>query len=434
MIDKRPALIARPAGVDEVVAAIRFARENGLVVTVRGGGHNVAGTALSDGGLVVDLSPMKGITVDPEARTARAEAGVTLGELDRATQEFGLATPLGVVSATGIAGLTLSGGIGWLRRKHGLSADNLVSLEVVTADGEILTASDSENQGLFWALRGGGGSFGIVTSFEYRLHPVGPDVFAAFVLYPGARAAEVLRAVDEFVASAPDEASPLAFLGRVPHADAFPEHAHGDPYVAVAAPYIGPVGEGETALEPLRSLGDPIVDLSGTLPYVEVQQMLDEDYPDGWHYYWKSTNLDLLGDEALDVLVLKAAEAPSHHSTIDVWYHGGALDRVNPEATAFGERPRYLIGVEANWEPGDPDEDNVAWARDTVSALEPYSSGGGYLNFPGLFEEGDAQLRASHGERNYARLVALKSELDPTNLFGGMGGIQATYTRADSRS
>ena len=239
MIDRHPAGIVRAASAEDVAIALRFAREHGLVVTVRGGGHGVAGNALSDGGLVLDLRELKAIEVDPAARTARAGGGVTLGELDAATQEHGLATPLGVVTKTGIAGLTLAGGIGWLRRKHGLAADNLVSLEVVTADGHVRTASESENEELFWALRGGGGSFGVVTSFEYRLHPVGPDVLVAFVLYPGERATEVLRAVDEYTATAPEEVSPLAFLGRVPHADAFPSEAHGLPYVAVAAVHPG---------------------------------------------------------------------------------------------------------------------------------------------------------------------------------------------------
>ncbi|MGH3109794.1 MAG: FAD-binding oxidoreductase, partial [Gaiellaceae bacterium] len=325
VVDRRPAVIARAAGAEDVSAAVRFAREHGLQVTARGGGHGVAGNALTDGGLVVDFSLFRGVQVDPEARTARAAAGVTLGELDRATQEHGLATPLGVVSQTGIAGLTLSGGIGWLRRKHGLAADNLVSLEVVTADGSRVTASESENPELFWALRGGGGSFGLVTSFEYRLHPLGPEVFVAFVLYPGERAIEVLRAVDAYMASAPDEVAPLAFMGRVPHAEAFPAEAHGEPYVAVAAVYAAEPASGERVLAPLRALGDPIVDLSGVMPYVEAQSLLDEDYPDGWRYYWKSANLDELGDGVLESLRRSADAAPSHHSTIDLWFHGGAL-------------------------------------------------------------------------------------------------------------
>jgi FAD/FMN-containing dehydrogenase len=428
VIDRRPTLIVKVADADDVAASVRFARDHGLTVTARGGGHGVAGNALTDGGLVVDFSLVKAVEVDPGARTARAGAGVTLGELDRATQEHGLAAPLGVVSQTGIAGLTLSGGIGWLRRKHGLAADNLLSLEVVTADGTQVRASESENPELFWALRGGGGSFGLVTSFEYRLHRVGPEVFVAFVLYPGARSSEVLRAVDAYTGSAPDEVAPLAFMGRVPHADAFPAEAHGEPYVAVAAVYAGDAEDGERTLAPLRDLGDPIVDLSGVLPYVEAQSLLDEDYPDGWRYYWKSANLDDLSDGALEALVRSAETAPSHHSTIDVWFHGGALDRVDPSATAFGPRPAYLVGVEANWESGQPDDVNVAWARKAIADLEPYSSGGGYLNFPGNFEEGESQLQASYGARNYDRLRALKSELDPDNRFGPLGGIKATVS------
>ena len=427
VVDRRPAVIARAAGAEDVSAAVRFAREHGLQVTARGGGHGVAGNALTDGGLVVDFSLMRGVQVDPEARTARAEAGVTLGELDRATQEHGLATPLGVVSQTGIAGLTLSGGIGWLRRKHGLAADNLVSLEVVTADGSSVRTSESENPELFWALRGGGGSFGLVTSFEYRLHPLGPEVLLAFVLYPGERAIEVLRAVDAYMASAPDEVAPLAFMGRVPHAEPFPVEAHGEPYVAVAAVYADEPASGERVLAPLRALGDPIVDLSGVMPYVEAQSLLDEDYPDGWRYYWKSANLDELGDGVLESLTRSAEAAPSHHSTIDVWFHGGALDRVDPSATAFGARPAYLVGVEANWEPGQPDDESIAWARQAIADLEPFSSGGGYLNFPGNFEEGETLLRASYGARNFERLQALKNELDPDNLFAPLGGIRFTH-------
>ncbi len=426
MIDKRPALIARCAGVGDVLEAVRLASDHGLVVTVRGGGHGVAGNALSDGGVVVDLTPMNGVRVDPESRTARAEGGVTLGEIDRETQAFGLAAPLGLVSRTGIAGLTLSGGMGWLRRKHGLAADNLLSVDVVTADGRLLTASETENTELFWAIRGGGGSFGVVTSFEYRLHPVGPVVFLAFILYPGERAAEVIRFGDEFTLAAPDDVSPLSFVGHVPHAQPFPTEAHGKPYVALAAVFAGDPAEGERVLAPVRDLGDAIVDLSDVLPYRDVQRLLDEDYPDGWRYYWKSANLESLDDAVVERLVAHAATAPSHHSTIDVWYQGGALDRIDPAATAFGARPAYLIGVEANWEPGDSDDDNIAWARATVADLEPFSDGGGYLNFPGLFEEGVEQLKASYGEENYERLVAVKRALDPTNLFGATGAIRAT--------
>ena len=421
MIDTRPALVVLCEGTADVVEAVRFARENGLRVSVRGGGHNVAGTSLVEDGLVIDLSPLKDVLVDPDGRTARAGAGCALGDLDRATQEFGLAAPLGVVSETGIAGLTLGGGIGWLRRKHGLSSDNLVSLEVVTADGSVLTASEAENSDLFWALRGGGGRLGVVTSFEYRLHPVGPEVFVCFVLYSADRADEVLRFCDGYTASAGDDVSPLGVLGRVPAADLFPAEAHGRPYVAIIAVHPEGGEEGATALAPLRELGDPIVDLSGTMPYVEAQKLLDEDYPDGWRYYWKSSGISELGSAVVERLSAHAATAPSDHSTIDVWFHGGAMSRVDAAATAFGARPPYLVGVEANWEAGQEADDgaNIAWARETVADLDPFSIGGAYLNFPGLFEEGDELLRSSFGEENYRRLVQVTRTYDPKNLFGG---------------
>ncbi len=424
LIDRRPALVARIAEVGDVVEALAFAREHGLGVAVRGGGHNVAGTAVTDGGLVVDVSGLNHIEIDAEQRSARVGAGSTLGELDAATQAFGLATPLGVVSETGIAGLTLGGGIGWLRRRHGLSSDNVLSFQLVTATGEVVTASETENEDLFWALRGGGGGFGVVTSFEYRLHPVGPEVMVCFVLYPAARAGEVLRFVDEHLAASGDDLSPLGVLGRVPPVDLFPEDTHGLPYVAILAVHPGTVEEGEAAVAPLRALGEPIADLSGPMPYVEAQKLLDEDYPDGGSYYWKSITLDALDAEAIAELATHADAAPSGHSTIDVWYHGGAMGRVGADDTAFGPRPRYLIGVEANWEPRKDetadetdDEANILWARETVAALGRFSSGGSYLNFPGFFEEGDEVLRSSVGGRNFERLQEIRRRYDPANVF-----------------
>jgi FAD/FMN-containing dehydrogenase len=417
LIDKRPAFIASCAGVGDVVDSVNFARENDLLVAVRGGGHNVAGNAVCDGGLVIDLSPMKGIRVDPGQRTARAESGATLGDLDRETQVFGLATPMGVVSETGIAGLTLGGGIGWLRRRYGLSSDNLVSVDVVTADGRFLTASETENADLFWGIRGGGGNFGVVTSFEYRLHPVGPEVMFCFVLYPGERAKEALSFCQEYMAKAPDEVSPLAFLGRVPHAEMFPQEWHGQPYVAIAAMYAGEVEEGERVLRTLREIGEPIADFSGPMPYVEAQKVLDEDYPDGWRYYWKSQNISGLNDEVIEHLVAHAEAAPSHHSTIDVWYQGGALSHTEASETAFGDRSAPIwIGVEANWEDTQDDEANIAWVRECVADMRRFSGGGAYLNFAGFFEEGDRLIREAFGE-NFERLVALKNKYDPTNLF-----------------
>jgi FAD/FMN-containing dehydrogenase len=424
MIDKRPALIARCASVGDVVDAVAYAREHGLLLAVRGGGHGVAGYAVCDDGLVIDLSPMNAVGVDPEARTVRAGGGCRLGDVDRATQEHGLATPFGVVSQTGIAGLTLSGGIGWLRRKYGLSSDNLVSAQIVTADGRVLRASEAENANLFWGVRGGGGNFGVVTTFEYRLHPVGPEVMVLFVLYPAERAREVLQFLTGFMADAPDEVAPLGILGRVPHAEMFPVEAHGKPYVAIGGACSGDVEVGKRVIQPLRELGDPIADFSEPMPYVQAQMLLDEDYPDGWFYYWKSLELDRVGDEVIDRVIEHATAAPSDHSTVDVWYHGGAMGRVPPEATAFGDRPEILLGYEANFEARDAADANVAWVRDSIDELKPYSSGGAYLNFPGFFEEGDALLRASYGDANYERLVALKTEYDPTNLFRLNGNIR----------
>jgi FAD/FMN-containing dehydrogenase len=428
MIDKRPALIARCATVDDVREALDFARRRNLLVAVRGGGHGVAGYAVCDDGLVIDLAQMNGVDVDAHKSTVRAGGGCRLGDVDRATQDHGLAVPLGVVSQTGIAGLTLSGGIGWLRRKHGLSSDNLVSVEIVTADGRLLTASEYENADLFWGVRGGSGNFGVVTAFEYRAHPVGPEVMVVFVLYPGELAREVLQALTEFMADAADEFAPLGILGRVPHAEMFPVEVHGEPYAAVAGVYAGDVEEGTHVLQPLRELGEPIADLSEPMPYAQAQTLLDEDYPDGWFYYWKSLELDRLSGEAVDRLLEHAAAAPSDHSTIDVWYHGGAMSRVASTSTAFGDRPLMLLGYEANFEDRATADANVAWVRDSIEELKPFSDGGAYLNFPGFYEEGEELLRASYGDANYERLVALKNEYDPTNLFRLNGNIRPTAT------
>jgi FAD/FMN-containing dehydrogenase len=417
MIDRRPALIARCAGAEDVAAAVGFAREQRLPLAVRGGGHGVAGHAVCDEGLVIDLSQMRAIEVDPDSRTARAEGGCTLGDLDAATQRHGLATPLGVVTKTGIAGLTLSGGMGWLRRRHGLSCDNLAAAEVVTADGRVLRASDDENEDLFWAIRGGGGNFGVVASLRYRLHPVGPDVFFCFVLYPAERAEEVLGGCERFLDGAAEDVAPLGVLGRVPAAEDFPEESHGRPYAALLALHPGDPAAGEVALRPLRELGDPIADLSGPMPYTEAQAVLDEDYPDGGRYYWKSLNLSRLDAEAIERLVARSAAAPSAESTIDVWFQGGAMARVAEDATAFANRRRpYLLGIEGNWEDDGESEENVAWVRDTVDELRPFSDGGAYLNFPGFLEEGEGLLRDGYGG-NLERLAEVKRAYDPDNLF-----------------
>jgi len=418
MIDKHPAVIARCATVADVITAIHFARENDLLVAVRGGGHNVAGSAVCDDGLVIDLSLMKGIQVDQEARIARAEAGVIWRELDAATQAFGLATPGGVVSDTGIAGLTLGGGFGWLRRKYGSSCDNLISVDVVTADGRLLKASTTENADLFWGIRGGGGNFGVVTAFEYRLHPIGPEVMVAFVLYPAKQAKEALEFYRDYTATAPDEVSCFAILGTIPTTVSFPAELHGQPYVCFAAMYAGTVEEGKRVLQPLREFATPLVDFSAPMPYVQAQLLYDEDYPAGTlRYYWKSLYLDSLSSDAMDRLIAAASNRPSSHSTVDIWQMGGAVSRVSADDSAFsGRQAPYLLGVEANWEEQHKDEANIAWTRKCIEDMQPFSDGSEYLNFPGFLEKGEETLRRTFGTK-YERLVDLKNKYDPTNLF-----------------
>ncbi|WP_440766751.1 FAD-binding oxidoreductase [Natronorubrum sp. DTA7] len=418
LIDRYPALVARCRGVADVVDAVTFARTLELPVSVRGGGHNVAGTAVCDDGLVVDLSEMRGVWVDPDARTARVQAGATWADVDRETQAFGLATPGGVVSATGVAGLTLGGGIGHLRRKHGLTCDNLTSVEFVTADGEFLTASADENEDLFWGLRGGGGNFGVVTTFEFDLHPVGPDVATCVVFYSGDRSAECLRAYREYVASAPEEVTTLASAGVIPDEELFPADAVNERKIGIIGCYAGSIEDGERALAPLRELDEPIADVSGTMPYAELQQLFDEEYPDGMRYYWKSQYLDGLPNAAIDRIDSWADVAPSPRSTVDIWQLGGAIDLVDTEDSAFaGRHAPFLLGVEANWERPEADDANLEWVRDCLDDMRQFSDGTVYLNFPGFFEEGDAMMETAFGPA-YERLVALKDEYDPTNVFG----------------
>ncbi|HZD17540.1 MAG TPA: FAD-binding oxidoreductase [Actinomycetota bacterium] len=417
-IDKHPAVIARCRSAEDVRAAIAFGREHGLPLAVRGGGHQVAGTGSIDDGLVIDLSELREVTVDPERRTVRAEGGARLGDLDRATQEHGLAVPVGVVSETGIAGLTLSGGMGHLRRLHGLSCDNLLSADMVTADGRVVTANEEEHPDLLWALRGGGANLGVVTAFTFRAFPVGPQVAFCFTLYPADRATGVLRGCVDLASSMPDAVSPLAFLGRVPQADAFPAEAVGEPFVAVLAPHPGPPEEGESVLRPLRELAEPIVDLSGRASWVEVQALLDEDYPNGLRYYWTSVELTGLSQGAIDRLRASADAAPSDLSTLDIWFQGGEMARVEPDATGFGDRSApIMIGVEANWEDPELDEASISWARRCVRDLEPYSTGGTYLNFGGFLEGGEAQVRRAVGEANFERLAAVRGTYDPDGVF-----------------
>lgn len=417
MIDRRPALIVRCRGAADVIQAVRFAREHRLLVSVRGGGHNVAGHAVADGGLMIDLSPMKGVHVDPRARTARVEGGATWGDLDHETQPFGLAAPGGVISTTGVAGLTLGGGFGWLRRKYGLSCDSLLSADVVTAAGQLATASETENADLFWALRGGGGNFGVVTSFQFRLYPVGPAVMAALVFYPIEAAAQVLRGWRDVMAKAPDEISSNAMLDTIPPTPEWPEALHGTPVAVVVAVYSGAVEEGQRALQPLRELATPLADISQPLPYTALQQLFDPLFPEGRQYYWKSLDLNRLDDAAITTLIAYADKRPSPQNLIDLWALGGAAGRVPAPATAFGDRSApYTLVLNSSW--GDPaqSQTNIAWTRELWGAMQPFSPGSAYLNFPGFGEEGETLVRASYGA-NYARLARIKAQYDPDNLF-----------------
>jgi FAD/FMN-containing dehydrogenase len=418
MVDKRPALIARCAGAADVVACVKFARRHDVTVAVRGGGHNVAGVAVADGGLVIDLSPMRAVRVDPGTRTVRAQAGTTIGDLDHETQAFGLAVPMGVVTSTGIAGLTLGGGLGWVRRKYGLSSDNLLSADVVTADGRLVVASPDSEPELFWALQGGGGNFGVVTSFEFRAHPIGPDVFLAVVFHAGADAADALRFFRQWAATAPDEVSAFAVLWHGPELEEIPAEHHGKPVLVFAVMHCGDPAEGQAALRPLREFGTPIADLSGTLPYLQVQQFFDADYPaHEKRYYWKSRFVPELSDDLIGTMTRLNEAARSHHSTIDVWQLGGAMSRVAPGGSAFGDRSSpFLIGIEANWENPAEDNANIGWAREVLRALEPFSTGGEYVNFPGLYEDNEQMMRNTFGG-NLDRLRAAKRHYDPTNLF-----------------
>jgi FAD/FMN-containing dehydrogenase len=418
MIDKYPVAIARCKSTADVQKAVTFARANNLTIAVRGGGHNVAGLASVDGGLVIDLSEMNAVQVDPMKRVVRVQGGAKLKDIDHATQAFGLAVPAGVVSATGIAGLTLNGGMGWLRRKYGLSCDNLIAAEVVKANGEVVRASEVENADLLWGLRGGGGNFGIVTSFEFKAYQLGPEVAFTFVFYRLEHTKAVLRAHEAFLKQdIAGEVSTIAVLGRVPHADVFPHEIHGTPFVGILGMYAGNAAKGEDFMHPLREMATPLVDLSSRMPYTQAQTVYDEDYPNGKRYYWKSTSLMQLSDEAIEILENYAKLAPSDHSTIDIWYHGGKMAALSEEATAYGRRDiPYLVNPEANWDDPKDDAANIAWARDLLKALTPYSESNLYLNFPGFLEEGDAMMRSAFGS-NYDRLVELKTKYDPQNVF-----------------
>jgi FAD/FMN-containing dehydrogenase len=407
MVDRRPMLIARCAGTADVIAAVRFAREHGLPVSVKGGGHSVAGKAVGDGGLMIDLSRMDGIRVDPVRGTARAEGGVTWGAFDRETQAFGLATTGGIVPTTGVGGLTLGGGLGYLMRRFGLACDNLRSADVVTANGELLTASEEEHADLFWGLRGGGGNFGAVTSFEYQLHPVGPTVLGGFVFHPFAQAREVARFYREFTATAPDELT--IYL-------AFATSPDGDPVTAFIVCYSGPIETGETVIKPLRDFGSPLADTIGPLPYTEVQAFGAPLYPPGRLNYWKSNFLDDLSDEAIAVLIEQFAAVPSPLSAVAIEHLGGAVARVDPDATAFGDRSApYSVVITGEWGDAAGSGRNVQWVRDCWQALQPYAKETVYINYLDAGDE--ARVQGAYRPQTYQRLATLKQQYDPDNFF-----------------
>jgi FAD/FMN-containing dehydrogenase len=425
MIDKSPTAIARCTGTADVVAAVDFAREHDLLLSVRGAGHNVAGHALCDGGLMIDLSQMKGIHVDPHAQTARVQPGVDLGDLDRETQLFGLATPTGIVSKTGLAGLTLGGGFGWLARKHGFTADNLLSADVVTAEGRILRASKEENPDLFWGIRGGGGNFGVVTSFEYQLHPVGPTVLGGLLLHPMETAAELLRFYRDFVADAPEELGSLFAMRLAPPAPFLPEEIHGKPVCGLIVLYAGDLEEGERVLKPLREFGQPLADKIGPKPYVAVQSMLDEGQTEGHRYYWKSHYLTELPDEAVESIVARGATIPTPLTRVLMMQLGGAVRRREEMDMAASHRDaEFVLAINNGWRDPEEDDKQIGWVRDFWSAMRPFSSGT-YVNFIPA-GEGQEGVWAAYGEEKYRRLVEVKNKYDPANLFRINQNIEPT--------
>jgi hypothetical protein len=414
-IDRRPGIIARCTGVADVRTAVRFARQHELLTAVRGGGHSFPGHSTCDGGIVIDLGPMKGIRVDPEARTVRAQAGVLLGELDRETQAFGLAVPAGIVTHTGIAGLTLGGGTGWIQRKYGLTIDNLLSVDLVTADGEFVKASDKENPDLFWGVRGGGGNFGIVTDFEFRLNPLGPQVMAGPIFWPAEEAPEVLRFYRNWIAGAPDELMTIVTQRKAPPLPVIPPEWMGRPVIGVVACYAGSVEDGERALRPLKSFGSPVVDLCMPKPFVVHQKSFDPSFPHGWWYYVRSCDVVELNNDIIGIVAEYGKRIVSPITSIALWQMGGAVARVGQGETAFnGRQAGFTFNINGNSRSASGFEAEREWARAYWSALGPYHTSV-YVNF--LMEEGQDRIRQAYGAEKYDRLKALKRKYDPTNFF-----------------
>jgi len=423
LIDRQPALIARCTGTADVVAAVNFAREHKLLLSVRSGGHNVSGAAIADNGLVIDLSRMRGVEVDDRHKIAKVEGGALLGDVDGETLKFNLAAPLGVVSQTGVAGLTLHGGLGWQVRKHGLTIDNLASVEIVAANGQLLRASTQENEDLYWAIKGGGGNFGIVTSFEFNLHKLGPEVWMSAPVYPLEKAREVMTFCRDYMAEAPEELMVIGVYWTAPTIQAVPAQHYGKPVIILLGCYTGPPEQGLEAIQPLCSITEPIADLSAQMNWLEAQQFLDEDYPVGGLYYWKSLYVERFDEDLIATLATHTKKRPSLESSIDVWFLGGAMSRVPDFSTPFHKRDAsVMVCIEANWHKHEDTDANIAWAKDVYDDLQRFSDGAGYLNFPGFVEDKDNMLRACYGP-NLPRLMKIKAKYDPDNMFPGLLNI-----------
>ena len=415
----RPGLVVRPTGTADVVAAVNFARENELVLAVRGGGHSIAGLSSVDGGLLLDLARMNAVDVDPQARTVRVQGGALVGDMDHETQVFGLVAPSGIVSDTGVAGLTLGGGEGWVRRKHGMSVDSLLSAQVVCADGLVRTASADSNPDLFWAIRGGGGNFGVVTSFTFQCHPVGPTVAFAGVFHPVDDAENVYRQFRDWAATAPDEISAMIGCTTLPASPHLPPEIHDRPFIVTGAVYSGNPEEGMEVIQSLREIGTPLADISGPLPFVGVQAAFDEFFTRGTlRSYWKSTYVEELTDPILDLIVDKARNRPADRVFVIAFQMGGAINRVDPEETAYGERSaNWMLSFDGNWEDPRDDDRVIGWVRDAWAELHGRGTGSLYLNFTGVENEDVTVGVESAFGQNLRRLAEIKAKYDPHNFF-----------------